>query len=78
MPKVRLLAPVTVNDETHAAGTEIEVDEATLNDLRGAGKATSVADEEAQAKVAGEGNFSSRTSRPDTEATEAEASKKKK
>lgn len=66
MPKIRLLAPTTYKDKPLATGAEVTVDEETYRDLRARGMASSIEDEEAQAKASAEGgNYSARTARAD-------------
>jgi len=71
MPKVRLLVP----HGEHGAGAVIDVDDETFAALRADGKAASVADEEAAAKAAQEGNYSARTTRPEESAAKEEKKK---
>ncbi len=59
-----MLAPgVSSVGEQLFPGQVVDVDEATVAALRADGKASLVADEEAAAERAKEGNFSARTSR---------------
>ena len=69
MPKVRTLVPLThpTTGEQFAAGVEVDVAEEVYRDWRADGKVLSVDDEKAQAKAQAEGgNYTARTSRPDT------------
>ena len=78
MVKIRTLVPLThpSTGEAFAAGAEVDVADDVAADWRADGKVSLIADEEAQAKAANEGNFSARTSRADAGEQEAPAPKK--
>jgi hypothetical protein len=68
MVKVRTLVPLThpTTGEQFAAGAEVDVAEEVFRDWRADGKASSIDDEQAQAKALQEGgSFSARTGRAD-------------
>lgn len=72
MPKIRLLAPATIKDQPYAPGAEVDVDDATFADLRSRGMASSVEDEQAQAKAAQEGgSYTAMTGRANVGEAEA-------
>lgn len=76
MPKVRLLVPANYKDEPHAAGAELDVDVETFLLWRMRGLASSLDDEEAQAKAAEEGgNYSAYTGRAETGQSTAKPAK---
>jgi hypothetical protein len=65
MVKVRTLAPLT-NPETGdqlAAGAELDIPEQVAREWKADGKVSLVADEQAAAKTASEGNYSARVGR---------------
>jgi hypothetical protein len=65
MVKVRTLAPLThpESGEQLAAGAELDVSDEVARDWKADGKISLVADEQAAAKTASEGNYSARTGR---------------
>jgi hypothetical protein len=65
MVKVRTLAPLTHPDsgEQLAAGAEVDVSDEIARDWKADGKIALVADEEAAARTANEGNYTARTGR---------------
>ncbi len=77
MVKIRTLVPLThpATGEQFGAGTEVDVADEVANDWKADGKISLVADEEAAAKQAAEGNFGARTSREDTASTKSETPK---
>jgi hypothetical protein len=65
MVKVRTLVPLThpKTGEQLAAGAEVDVPEEVAADWKADGKISLVADEQAAAKTANEGNYAARTGR---------------
>ena len=73
MAQVRLLVPWTDDDgKQHSPGDVVNVDDVTYEQLRADGKASSTAEEDAQAKQAKEGNYQARTGREDVASTKTE------
>lgn len=80
MVKIRTLVPLThpTTGEQFAAGTEVDVAGEVAADWKADGKISLIADEEAAAKQASEGNFNARTSRAATTGTTEETPPKAK
>jgi len=74
MVKIRTLVPLThpTTGEQFGAGAEVDVADDVAKDWKADGKISLIADEEAAAKAANEGNFSARTAREDVAGPKAE------
>lgn len=74
MVKVRTLVPLThpESGEQVAAGAEVDVSDEVAKDWKADGKIAMVADEEAAAKTATEGNYTARTGREEAGGKDAE------
>lgn len=74
MVKVRTLAPLThpTTGEQLAAGAEVDVADEVASDWKADGKIAFVADEQAAAKQAAEGNYTARTGRDEAGGKDAD------